>query len=71
VRFVFLHGSEELIAKRQAKRRGHFMPTALLQSQFETLEPPEDAIWIDISPPPAVIADNITRELKLGGTTQS
>jgi gluconokinase len=67
VRFVYLQGSKELIARRQAERRGHFMPTALLQSQFETLEPPKDAIWIDITPVPAIIADNIMRELKLDG----
>ncbi len=38
---VFLHltGSPELIAGRQAGRSGHFMPGALLASQFEALEP--------------------------------
>ena len=38
---VFLHltGSPELIARRQAGRVGHFMPSALVKSQFDTLEP--------------------------------
>ena len=40
VRIVYLEGSEELIATRLAKRKGHFMPPGLLESQFETLEPP-------------------------------
>lgn len=39
IEFMHLTGSPELIAGRQAGRRGHFMPSALLQSQFDTLEP--------------------------------
>jgi gluconokinase len=39
VGFLHLTGSPELIARRQAGRVGHFMPPALLQSQFDTLEP--------------------------------
>ena len=41
VRFVFLRGTQELIAARLAQRKGHFMPPGLLTSQFKTLEPPE------------------------------
>lgn len=37
--FVHLSGAVDVIAKRQASRPGHFMPTALLRSQFDTLEP--------------------------------
>ena len=33
-------GSKELIAARMAARKGHFMPPALLDSQFATLEEP-------------------------------
>ena len=39
--FLQLSGSPELIARRQASRLGHFMPAALLKSQFDTLEPLE------------------------------
>ena len=39
VEFVHLHGSREVIARRQASRPGHFMPASLLTSQFATLEP--------------------------------
>jgi gluconokinase len=37
--FLHLTGSPELIARRQAGRAGHFMPSTLLESQFATLEP--------------------------------
>ncbi|MEE9389045.1 MAG: gluconokinase [Paracoccaceae bacterium] len=42
-RFVYLDGSYELIRERMARRKGHYMPLSLLESQFETLEPPTPA----------------------------
>lgn len=39
VEFLHLEGSRELIEGRQAGRSGHFMPTSLLASQLDTLEP--------------------------------
>ena len=54
--FVYLRGVRDLIAWRLAKRRGHFMPVHLLDSQFATLEepmvPPERAIELDVSGSP-------------------
>jgi len=50
VRTIFLSGSRELIAGRLARRMDHFMPPALLASQFAALEPPaaeERAITVD------------------------
>jgi len=41
VEFVHLHGTREVITRRQASRPGHFMPASLLTSQFATLEPLE------------------------------
>ncbi len=40
---VFLHltGDRQLIEERMSQRQGHFMPTALLDSQFATLQPLE------------------------------
>jgi gluconokinase len=38
--FVFLHAPEAVLAARLARRRGHFMPAALLKSQLATLEAP-------------------------------
>ncbi len=40
VHLVYLKGDIELIRQRMTQRRGHFMPTALLQSQFDALEEP-------------------------------
>ena len=40
VRLMFLDGDHDLLAKRMARRVGHFMPTSLLDSQFATLEVP-------------------------------
>lgn len=37
--FLHLNGERELIAERLGGRAGHFMPTALLDSQFADLEP--------------------------------
>jgi gluconokinase len=65
VHYVWLTGSEELIARRLATRKGHFMDPKLLHSQFETLEPPEHALRVDITPPPAEIAAEIRRRLDL------
>jgi gluconokinase len=39
VEFLHLSGSPELIEGRLAARSGHFMPAALLRSQFDALEP--------------------------------
>jgi len=38
--FVYLEGSKELLTKRMGERKGHFMPTSLLESQLQTLEVP-------------------------------
>jgi len=40
VALVYLKGSRELIGARMAKRQHHFMPPALLDSQFAALEEP-------------------------------
>jgi gluconokinase len=65
VRYVYLQGSETLIQQRLTARTGHFMNPNLLHSQFETLEPPEDAIRVDIAPTPEVIAAEVREKLGL------
>ncbi|WP_017932272.1 gluconokinase [Robiginitomaculum antarcticum] len=47
-RFIYLRGSEDLIAKRLTSRKGHFFNPALLSSQFAALEEPSDAEILDI-----------------------
>jgi gluconokinase len=51
-RIIYLHGSPELIGSRMAKRTHRYMPATLLESQFAALEPPGDAIRIDIAATP-------------------
>jgi gluconokinase len=46
---VYLRGSFELIRRRVEARKHRYMPASLLQSQFDTLEPPRDAIDVDVS----------------------
>lgn len=51
VEFLHLHGDREVIERRQASRPGHFMPAALLDSQFAALEPlaaDERGLLIDV-----------------------
>ena len=70
VRFVFLKGTQELIADRLAHRKGHFMPPGLLTSQFNTLEPPdasEHVITASIDESVEEIVDGIIRQLKFDG----
>lgn len=40
--FIHLHGDRDVLAARVAGRPGHFMPAALIDSQFATLEPLAD-----------------------------
>lgn len=52
--FVHLHAPFEVLEERMGQRTKHFMPTSLLQSQFDTLEPlqpDEDGVQVDVSPP--------------------
>jgi gluconokinase len=65
VHYVFLIGSPELIEMRLAARQGHFMSPALLGTQFEILEPPADAVRVDVSGTPEEIAAEIRVKLAL------
>ncbi|MFJ1872668.1 gluconokinase [Streptomyces chartreusis] len=56
--FVHLSGDRALIEDRMAHRQGHFMPTALLDSQFATLQPlqaDEAGVAVDVAGSPAEI----------------
>jgi gluconokinase len=68
VRLVYLKGDVSLIGRRAAKRRGHFMPLALLPNQFETLEEPgadENPIVASIDVDPEAIAARILTKLNI------
>lgn len=57
IKVVYLKGSFDLIQQRLQKRQNHFMSKKLLQSQFDTLEEPDNAICVDVSEPPEVIVN--------------
>lgn len=63
VRFVYLRGDFGAIQARLLAREGHFMPAALLRSQFEALEEPVDAINVDVSLEPGAIVTAIIEQL--------
>lgn len=52
LRTVYLHGAPALIEARLAHRQHRYMPASLLQSQLDALEPPVDAVRVDITLPP-------------------
>jgi gluconokinase len=63
-RFVYLAGSRALLAERMARRRGHFMPPSLLESQLATLEEPgpDERAWVcDVSETPHAIVGDLVR----------
>lgn len=62
--FIHLDGSFELIKSRMEARSGHFMPMGLLESQFDTLEQPKDAIKVSIAQRPPEIVDEILSRLE-------
>ena len=66
IRIVYLDGNRELIGKRMAARKNHFMPSGLLDSQFATLEAPkpdENAISVPIDGTVDAIVNDIASRL--------
>ena len=64
VRFVHLQGDRALIRLRLDGRQGHYMPPALLDSQFAALEPPAAGIHVDVSGTPEEIVTEIIQHLE-------
>jgi gluconokinase len=66
IEFLQLTGSPELIGRRQAGRPGHFMPSSLVMSQFDALEPlesDEHGVSVDVEQGVEVIVDTFLRYL--------
>lgn len=63
--FVYLKGGYALLQARLAARQGHFFKGALLGSQFEILEEPEDALVVDVDNPPETIVERILKGFSL------
>jgi gluconokinase len=65
--FVHLTGDRSLIEDRMSQRQGHFMPTALLDSQFATLqplEPDELGVAVDVTGSPEEITERAAHALE-------
>lgn len=68
IQFIHLHGSMELIQHRMNARQDHFMPPSLLQSQFDDLEPPSNAISINIDQTVEAQITQIMQAIESSGT---
>ena len=62
-RLVHLQGDKALIAGRLRERRHRYMPASLLDSQLAILEPPRDAIVVDVAGDPQACVETIARAL--------
>lgn len=47
--WIYLYGSYPELLERVSERSEHYMPSALLQSQFDALQPPQYGIHIPVS----------------------
>jgi len=59
VHLVHLKGPKDLIATRIKDRHPPDADPALLESQFETLEEPDDALVVDVAQSPEAVVDAI------------
>lgn len=66
ISWVYLKGSRELLRSRLQQRSSHFMKAGMLDSQFEALEEPSNAIVIDVAASPDSIVERIMWQLSLG-----
>jgi gluconokinase len=62
VALVYLRATRRLVETRM-RDRNHFMPAALAESQFETLEPPSEAIEVDAALPVGILVERIRAAL--------
>ena len=65
---VYLKGSRELSGRRMAARQHHFMPPALLDSQFATLEEPapdENPLVVSVEDSKDAIIQDVVERLGL------
>lgn len=70
---IYPDAPRDLVAQRMEARKGHFMPTSLLESQFATLEVPgsdEIAIRVSADQPPEAMADAALAALEADSAVQ-
>ncbi len=66
VRYVWLDGPAELIEQRLRQRTGHSVNAALLPSQMAALEPPAEALRVQIAQDVSAIVQEICKAFALG-----
>ncbi|HLP95160.1 MAG TPA: NADP-dependent phosphogluconate dehydrogenase [Saprospiraceae bacterium] len=63
--WIHLYGEMDLVRRRMAERKGHFMPESLLVSQFDTWEKPDSGLLIHVSQTPEEILRQIISTMAL------
>ena len=63
IQFIFLEASFEQIKQRMQQRKDHFMPIELLQSQFDTLELPTEAIQVNVIQSTHAIVNQVLNQI--------
>jgi gluconokinase len=66
VHFVFLDVDREILLDRLQKRKAHFFPKELLDSQLATLEAPHDALVVNANGPINEVVDSIVEAVTTG-----
>lgn len=64
VAFIHLEGDMHMILERMKNRKGHYFPRELIESQFNALEVPLDAITVQIDKAPEDICMEIVNKLE-------
>ena len=65
VRFVYLRGDYETVARQLRMRHGHFATEAILADQFATLEEPENVVVVDVGRDPNLMVKEIRAQIGL------
>jgi gluconokinase len=64
VQIIYLKGTFDLVWSRLSARKEHYMKPYMLESQFEALEEPTNALVIDISIPVNDIVQEILKQVE-------
>jgi gluconokinase len=70
LKVVYLKGGSDVIYRRLAERKNHYMSKEMLASQFADLEEPADAIVVDVSSAPEKMVAEIRKKLSETAWTQ-
>jgi carbohydrate kinase (thermoresistant glucokinase family) len=68
--FIHLDGDKDIILEQMRTRKDHFFPPDLLESQFNALEVPLNAITVQIDKAPEDICTEIINKIKSMGLLQ-